>query len=190
MRNHGKIYAAKLLSAKHGHSESTSSDRVSRTCPMFIDTARLFQCSRMKKRILAVDDEPLITESIASVLEGSGLYEVDYTTNAYEAFELASRKRYDLVIADLLMPGMNGDTLYLCLGVDPRDHQRTLPRPKLLLISGVADENEMRQKRQFIGAADILQKPFSDYTLLRCVNRLMWGSDAKAEAGLACAFGK
>ena len=113
--------------------------------------------SEMKKRILVVDDEALITESISSILESTKLYEVEATTNAYEAFDRASHKPYDLVISDLLMPGMNGDTLYLCLGVHPEDPGKILPRPKLLLISGVADEmSRWHQKRKFISACRCL----------------------------------
>ena len=69
----------------------------------------------MKKTILVVDDEALIVENILSTLQSTRLYDVEATTSAYDAFERASKKPYDLVISDLLMPGMNGDTLYLCL---------------------------------------------------------------------------
>lgn len=134
--------------------------------------------ARMNKRILVVDDEALITESIASILQSTGLYEVETTTNAYEAFERASIAAYDLIISDLLMPGMNGDTMYLCLGVHPHDPEKIVPRPKLLLISGVADEVSMQQKRKFIGAADFLQKPFTPETLVRRVHKLLWGDQA------------
>jgi len=127
----------------------------------------------MKKRILVVDDEALITDSIASVLQNTKLYEVETTTCAYEAFERASAKPYDLVISDLLMPGMNGDTLYLCLGVHPEDPHKIVPRPKLLLISGVANEMSMHERRKFIGAADILQKPFTSEQLLDRVHKLL-----------------
>lgn len=125
-----------------------------------------------------VDDEALITESISSILQSTGLYDVETTTNAYEAFERASVIPFDLVISDLHMPGMNGDTLYLCLGVNPKDAKKSLPRPKMLLISGVADEVSMAQKRKFIGAADVLQKPFSPETLLSRVHKLLWGRRA------------
>ncbi|MGZ4963742.1 MAG: response regulator [Limisphaerales bacterium] len=135
----------------------------------------------MKKSILVVDDEALIVESILSTLQSTRLYDVEATTSAYDAFERASSTPYDLVISDLLMPGMNGDTLYLCLGVHPDDPQKIVPRPKLLLISGVADENSMRQKRKFIGAADILQKPFTPEALIRRVHKLLWQEDTTPE---------
>jgi CheY-like chemotaxis protein len=131
----------------------------------------------MKKRILVVDDEALIAESISSILQSTELYEVESTTSAYDAFERASVTPYDLVISDLMMPGMNGDTLYLCLGVHPEDHRKVLPRPKLLLISGVANEIAMDERRRFIGAADVLQKPFTAQDLVRCVHKLLWGEE-------------
>jgi two-component system chemotaxis response regulator CheY len=137
----------------------------------------------MNKRILVVDDEALIAESIASILESTGLYDVETTTDAYEAFERASSKAYDLVISDLMMPGMNGDTLYLCLGIHPEDPGRIVPRPKLLLISGVADEESMQRTRSFIGASGILQKPFTPESLARRVHRLMWPDEAPLTEG-------
>jgi CheY-like chemotaxis protein len=127
----------------------------------------------MKKRILVVDDEALITESIASILQNTKMFDVETTTCAYEAFERATVKPYDLMISDLLMPGMNGDTLYLCLGVHPEDPLKILHRPKLLLISGVANELSMHEKRKFIGAADVLQKPFTSEQLLERVHKLL-----------------
>lgn len=141
--------------------------------------------SKMKKRILVVDDEALITESIASILQATQLYDVETTTCAYEAFELASSQKYDLVIADLMMPQMNGDTLYLCLGVHPEDPGRVLPRPQLVLISGVADELSMQRKRSFIGAADILQKPFTPEVLIRRVHKLLFQDERQTEGDTA-----
>jgi DNA-binding response OmpR family regulator len=139
----------------------------------------------MKKRILVVDDEALITESIASILQATQLYDVETTTSAYEGFERASNERFDLIISDLLMPGMNGDTLYLCLGIHPEDPGRVLSRPKMLLISGVADELSMQKKRSFIGAADILQKPFTPETLIRRVHKLLFRDERETEGDTA-----
>ena len=67
------------------------------------------------------------------------------------------------------------------MGVHPDDPQKTVPRPKLLLISGVADEKSMQEKRRFIGAAAILQKPFTPEALIRRVHKLLWQEDATPE---------
>ena len=61
----------------------------------------------MAERILVVDDEEIIRESIAMILEKEG-YKVDKAENGGSAFEKISAISYDLVITDLKMKPVNG----------------------------------------------------------------------------------
>jgi DNA-binding response OmpR family regulator len=126
-----------------------------------------------KKRILIVDDDEAITAAIASVLEENPMYQVTTTNNPYEAYNLASVMEYDLVISDVDMPSLRGDMLYLCLGVDAEDNRRPHKLPKLLLISGMIDEDDLRASMRFVGGADYLPKPFDADTLSRKVASLV-----------------
>ncbi len=63
------------------------------------------------KRILVVDDEKPVAELIARALRAAH-YDVDVTLEGQEAIALIERKHYDLIIADLRMPGIGGMELY------------------------------------------------------------------------------
>jgi DNA-binding NtrC family response regulator len=61
----------------------------------------------MKKRIIVVDDEPRISNSLEMILSEKG-YDVTKATSGKEAIDFINREDYDLVIADLILPGMTG----------------------------------------------------------------------------------
>jgi two-component system, cell cycle response regulator CpdR len=66
------------------------------------------------KKILVVDDEPLVCEAVKMMLEFDG-HEVVAAANATEALELFAQNRFDLVFTDYKMPGMRGDQLALAI---------------------------------------------------------------------------
>ena len=61
-------------------------------------------------RLLIVDDEPIIVNSIYQILQQATYLELEMyrAYNAFEALELLQRTRVDLVISDIRMPGMDG----------------------------------------------------------------------------------
>jgi CheY-like chemotaxis protein len=61
-------------------------------------------------RILIVDDEPVITALLASLLSSQG-YLCETATNGRAALEMVSQSHFDVVITDILMPEMDGITL-------------------------------------------------------------------------------
>ena len=63
------------------------------------------------KRILVVDDEPLITDLLAETLRRSG-QEVDIAHSGIEGWQAMQSKTYDIFLLDLRMPGMNGKELF------------------------------------------------------------------------------
>jgi CheY-like chemotaxis protein len=63
-----------------------------------------------RKRILVVDDEPLVRDSVRMVLAFDG-YEVQTASGGTEALELLEHESFDLVITDFNMPGIKGDEL-------------------------------------------------------------------------------
>ena len=70
-----------------------------------------FQQDKEIKRILVVDDEYDVSSVIKLVLENNG-FKVDSFTDASEALENFTTDTYDLVILDVIMPEMNGFSLY------------------------------------------------------------------------------
>ena len=101
-------------------------------------------------------------EILIAVLEQAG-YDLTITTSAEEA--LASSGRFDLVISDVVMPGMDGVALARKL----RD--RGLDAP-VLFISGYAPM-ELRDRLKGLGGARLLPKPFVPGDLLRAVRQAL-----------------
>ena len=65
----------------------------------------------MKKRILVVDDDEVVARLVTTILKSATHYDVDTSTNPYEAYARASSEPYDLLISDMRMPGLEGREL-------------------------------------------------------------------------------
>lgn len=61
----------------------------------------------MKALVLVVDDEPTIVSTVCAILEGCG-FRTEGATSGKEAVAKAAVSRPDLMLSDVLMPGMNG----------------------------------------------------------------------------------
>ena len=61
----------------------------------------------MKHRILVVEDEPAVARGVKDALSFNG-YQVDVADDGPKGYELASKEPYDLLILDLMLPGMPG----------------------------------------------------------------------------------
>jgi DNA-binding NtrC family response regulator len=108
-------------------------------------------------RVLLVDDEREFTEVLAERMQVRGL-EVDTSDNGLEAIEKARQRRYDAVILDLAMPGLDGiETLKLLLEQNP-DLQ-------VILLTGHATLEKGIEALKS-GAVEFLEKPIDMDTLL------------------------
>jgi two-component system chemotaxis response regulator CheY len=137
--------------------------------------------SLMKKRILIVDDEVLITKVVSAILIGTTIYDVDTTNNACEAFEWSFTRGYDLLISDVQMPLLNGDQLHASVReLNEGTSQRS---PKLLLMSGAFPEGELARRA---GGIFYIQKPFAPEILVAKVASIL--EDEKEEPAIC--FGK
>jgi two-component system response regulator RegX3 len=117
----------------------------------------------MSSRILLVEDEPAIAEAIAYALKDAG-FEVDAVGDGGEALEASRRLDYDLMILDLLLPGMSG--LNVCRTVRA---ESDLP---ILMLT--ARESELdRVVGLETGADDYVTKPFSIAELVSRVRALL-----------------
>jgi two-component system cell cycle response regulator CpdR len=119
------------------------------------------------KRVLVVDDQTPVRELVAAVLAADGL-SVETARDGADALRLLdSAKRYDLIVSDLKMPGLDGPSLYLEL-------TRRWPdtRPHLLFISGFVDSPEYSGFLQGT-QVQVLLKPFAVDDLSRAVSSLL-----------------
>jgi two-component system copper resistance phosphate regulon response regulator CusR len=133
--------------------------------------------ARPKGRILVIDDEDRILDFVARGLRCEG-YQVEVADDARRGLEVALAERYDLIILDLLMPGLPGLTvLDLIL--------RRKPRQAVIVLSCLSDTTS-RVHCLGLGADDYVTKPFSFEELtLRVRARIRsarWNADV-LEAG-------
>ena len=115
----------------------------------------------MQKKLLVVDDEPNNLRVIGQILRDR--YALIFATNGEEAIELAAQDLPDLILLDIMMPGMNG--YEVCEKLKANPSTREIPVIFVTAMSEVEDE-----ARGFdAGAVDYIQKPVSAPILLRRV---------------------
>jgi DNA-binding response OmpR family regulator len=108
-------------------------------------------------RILVVDDEPMIRSFIGRALTAAG-YDIDFAGDGAEALRVARDNRYDLVILDLVMPGLDGRQAL-------RQLLAARPAQPVIVLSAVADVPSKVEMLD-LGAQDYLTKPFALAELL------------------------
>jgi CheY-like chemotaxis protein len=113
-------------------------------------------------KILVVDDERRIADTLAEILEMSG-FQVAKAYGGWEALEAVARFHPDYLLSDVLMPRMNGVELAMAI-------QNMFPSARILLFSGQAGISEILlegQKRGF--EFELIAKPVHP---LRLIERL------------------
>jgi CheY-like chemotaxis protein len=127
--------------------------------------------------ILVVDDEPIIADTLATILSRSG-YCARPTYDGKTALELARALRPSLVISDVLMPEMTGIELALTL-------EALLPECKVLLFSGQAATVDLLAKAREMGRNfAILNKPIHPADMLRRVSEYVKPASQKSFAAV------
>lgn len=126
-------------------------------------------------RVLVVDDEPAMRETIRRTLEASG-YEVLEAGNGLEGVAaLDSAAKIDLVVADLAMPELSGADMVCRI-------RGRRPDLKILYVTGFIDS--LMDTRALWEGEAFLEKPFTLVGLREAVSLLLYGSltPAKPEA--------
>lgn len=120
----------------------------------------------MGQKILIVDDEVILVETIAYNLEQAG-YHVVTSTDGAGALEAARRELPDLIVLDIMLPEMDG--LELCRQL--RRGQQTATTP-ILFLTAKGDEIDKVVGLE-VGADDYMTKPFGRRELLARVRALL-----------------
>lgn len=118
-------------------------------------------------RILIIDDDALVLDSMRLVLEAAG-HAVVCISDGREAVARLSDENVELVITDIIMPGQEGLETIL-------DLRRRAPNLPVIAISGGArvGTTELLPVAAKLGASATLRKPFRPDELLVVVNRLL-----------------
>lgn len=117
----------------------------------------------MPNKVLAIDDDIAITELLAMLLRTHG-YEVLTANSGEEGIKLIQEKSPDIVVLDLMMPGMDG--WQVCKQV------RTFSNVPIVILSAL-DDPAMIASALDAGADDYLVKPISSNILVAHLNRLI-----------------
>lgn len=118
----------------------------------------------MPQRILIVDDEPDLVRILQILLNVQG-YETDQAPDAPTAMRKVSEQAPDLVLLDVMLPGMSGLELCRLLKHDPATRDL-----RIMLLTARADQNEHFQEA---GADDCVLKPFAIDRLLERIRTLL-----------------
>jgi phosphate regulon transcriptional regulator PhoB len=135
------------------------------------------------QKILAVDDEQDIIELLSYNLSRDG-FEVTTATDGEEALKKVRAKSFDLVILDLMMPGIQGMELCRILKNDPKT--KDLP---IIMLTAKTDEVD-RILGLEIGADDYLTKPFSPRELIARIKAVLRRSTRALPEGKYITAGK
>jgi two-component system, OmpR family, response regulator ResD len=115
--------------------------------------------------VLVVDDEPTIAEVVSRYLERAG-YRTRVAADGAQALELVARQRPDLIVLDLMLPGIDG------LEVMRRLRQPERERIGLILLTAKGEESD-RVIGLRLGADDYVVKPFSPAELVARVDAVL-----------------
>ena len=109
--------------------------------------------------VLVADDEPLIAESLAAILNGNGLAALT-ATDGHSALEIAQLMPPEVLITDVVMPGINGFELAI-------EVSRATPDCEIILFSGQASTTDLAELYLATGHNfELLVKPVHPTDLL------------------------
>ncbi|MDR3764621.1 MAG: response regulator [Acidobacteriota bacterium] len=115
--------------------------------------------SNARPRVLVVDDERVIADTLSIILNQAG-FEASAVYSGEDAVAHARRQPLDLIIADVVMPDMNGIEAAIVI-------RELLPTCKILLFSGQASTADLLEDARHRGYEfDILAKPIHPQDLL------------------------
>jgi len=115
------------------------------------------------KKILVVDDEPMVCEAVKMLLEFDG-HQVVTAVNGNEALALFDHGGFDVVITDYTMPGMKGDELALAL-------KARLPAQPVIMLTAHA-EMIKTVAVPLKGVDQLVSKPFQFQDLREAIQRV------------------
>lgn len=117
----------------------------------------------MGGKILIVDDDPTVRESLRGLLEQRGLTPVGAASDGNEAVSLALSLEPDVIVMDRMMPGMDGVEA-------TRRIKQSLPHTQVILLSAQLDD-EVQQQGEGLGVYCYLAKGCSDNLIADMVTR-------------------
>jgi CheY-like chemotaxis protein len=119
----------------------------------------------LKKKIMVIDDEESFALMLKMRIEASGDYEVTVSSDAKNIIKHIHEIRPDVILLDLLMPGIGGLDIGDMLNHDPIG--LTIP---VIVVSGL-DKPTDKLKAYKLGISDYLVKPVDDLKLIKAIEK-------------------
>lgn len=114
--------------------------------------------------IMVIDDSPFASKQIKDLVEENGYEVIGYAKNGEEGIELYKELKPDIVILDIIMPGIDGlETAEIIMKNDPS--------AKILMLSSLCDSDTLDEVRS-IGLKYLIPKPWEDDVLLATLELL------------------
>jgi len=116
-----------------------------------------------KSKLLIVEDDPVLNDQLGALLRDAG-FEVDQCTDGNKGLELGSSQPYQLILLDVMLPGIDGFSLLRML-------RKTCQTPVIMITAKGAEEERIKGLSQ--GADDYVSKPFNTTELLLRIEALL-----------------
>lgn len=117
-----------------------------------------------KKRILIIDDEENFCKLVKKNIEQTGEFEVDIATNGEEGLMFARGIKPDLILLDIVMPGMDGSEVAAQIRND-KDIQDT----PIVFLTAIVKEEEASSQASFTTGYALLAKTVTIRELIACI---------------------
>lgn len=127
----------------------------------------------MPEKILAVDDEPDMLKLLSMIIKEKTPYDLTTTNNPVEALWLAKQGGFDVIIADLKMPGLDGMELLEAVKRTDEDI------PVIIVTAYGTVESAIETMRK--GGFDFIQKPFRKEQILYTIDKALEWKRLKIE---------
>ncbi len=129
-------------------------------------SSTLVDDSPRKHRVLVVDDEELIAQSLRDILTRAG-FDAVFALNGTEAIEVAEQICPDIVISDVIMPGLDGVQTAIKI-------RAACPDARILLFSGQSATSDILARATAQGHVfELLPKPIHPSRLIAAIRKLM-----------------
>lgn len=121
-----------------------------------------------RARILIVEDEPNIAESLSFILRRAD-FDVDTVADGAEALSRVRRHSFDAVVLDIMLPGLNGFDVLRAIRSD-----KALAELPVIVLTAKGQAND-RKTAASIGASAFITKPFSNADVVERIRRFVGG---------------